>query len=184
MREEPHPPKVSRFRPNPPPDDPVYSSVPDDGLCLNAFVLIRPESGSDRVLLGRIDPDAPWETIGGMSQRRIATMGDRWMLPSRQLRLFEAPEEAARAILKDQLGIDRLALEGPKVTSEAWQRPEPAGKGLHWDLSFLFEGTWPEGRPLSSPPWRELKFHRPSELEPRDVGRSQFDVLTLAGFLA
>ena len=38
---------VSRFRPAPPKDDPVYVSVPDDGLCLNAFLVDLPTGRRD-----------------------------------------------------------------------------------------------------------------------------------------
>jgi hypothetical protein len=175
-------PKVCRFRPSPPPNDPVYSAVPDDGLCLNVFLLITDRPESQKVLLGRIDPKAGWERIGGMSRPRIEAMGARWMLPSRQLFLFESPDEAAVSIFRTQLGVEEIPWEGPTVTSEAWERPTPAGTGKHWDLSFLYRAVWPEGRPLASPPWRELAFHDTSLLDPAQVGRSHLDVLALAGY--
>lgn len=174
--------RVCRFRPHPPPDDPTYSSVPDDGLCLNVFLLLTDRPGSDRILLGQIDPAAAWPRIGGMSAPRIARMGDRWMLPSRQLFLFESPDRAAESILLEQLGVAGIPLAGPRVTSEAWQRPEPAGAGLHWDLSFLYRGTWPKGSTPSSRAWRALRFWPSGELPPDEVGRSHLDVLALAGF--
>ncbi len=174
--------RVSRFRPNPPPDDPVYNAVPDDGLCLNAFVLLTDRPGSSRVLLGRIDPASPWRELGGMSAPRIQETSTRWMLPSRQLFLFEAPDEAARGILKAQLGLEALPLRGPTVTSEAWQRAAPAGDGLHWDLSFVYRGEWPGDRPIAATPWRELAFVETSGLDPKTVGRNHVDVLALAGF--
>lgn len=172
--------RVSRFRPNPDPDDPVYHAVPDDGLCLNVFLILSEPGHPDRVLLGRIDPRAPWETIGGMSRARIDSMGDRWMLPARQLFLFEDPTEAAQAIARDLLELPGLALVGPQVTSEAWERPTPVGAGRHWDLSFLFRGTWPAGRPLRLGPWRELAFLAPGTLTDAQVGRGHLDVLALA----
>jgi hypothetical protein len=181
MTPEATPPKVSRFRPDAAPDDPVYTAVPADGLCLNVFVLLSDRANSHRVLLGRIDPEQPWTEIGGMHRQRIQDLGDRWMLPSRQLYLFEAPDEAARSILHAQLGIESLRLEGPQVVSEAWQRPKPAGEGRHWDISFLYRGTWPAGRPLAARPWRELAVHESDQLRPEDVGRSHLDVLDLAG---
>lgn len=179
-----HPPAprvVSRFRPAPPPDDPVYHPVPDDGLCLNVFLLLTDRPGSDRVLLGRLDPAVDWRHIGGMAESRIRETAPRWMLPSRQLFHFEGPHEAARSILKEQLELDPIPLDGPAVTSEAWQRERPAGRGLHWDLSFLFTGRWPEGRPLAAGPWKELRFLETATLDPATVGRGQADVLALAG---
>lgn len=175
-------PKVARFRPNPPADDPAYSAVPDDGLCLNTFLLLRDAPSSRRVLLGRIDPTKDWETIGGMHRKRIEALGNRWMLPSRQLRIFEGPHEAAGTIAREQLEIEELALDLPQVTSEAWERGEPAGGGRHWDLSFLFRGVWPAGAPIAAAPWRELAFLDPARLAPSEVGRSHLDVLAMAGY--
>jgi len=180
---DPAPPRrVSRFRPRPALDDPVYVAVPDDGLCLNVFLLLSDVPGSNRVLLGRIDPSAPWGEIGGMTPSRIQETAGRWMLPCRQLFVFEPPAEAARSILKTQLDLEGVALEGPMVTSEAWQRPHPAGAGPHWDLSFLFRGAWPPDRPLAAKPWHELAFLDTASLDPATVGRSHLDVLRLAGY--
>lgn len=184
MTPVPPSPKVARFRPNPPRDDPVYTAVPDDGLCLNTFLLLRDAPDSGRVLLGRIDPAKDWETLGGMHRKRIEALGNRWMLPSRQLRMFEGPHEAAGTIAREQLEIEELPLERPEVTSEAWERTEPAGGGRHWDLSFLFRGLWPAGVPIAAAPWRELAFLDPARLDPAEVGRSHLDVLVLAGYPA
>jgi hypothetical protein len=175
--------EVSRFRPSPPKDDPVYVSVPDDGLCLNAFLLLSPAGYPSKVLLGRVDPAAPWKQIGGITPTRLAELSNRWMLPSRQLFLFESPQEASRSILREQLELEvELSLDGPTVFSEAWTRPKPAGEGQHWDLHFLFRGLWPEDRPLRASPWTTLQFHDPARLDGALVGRSQADVLRLAGF--
>jgi hypothetical protein len=173
---------VSRFRPAPPPDDPVYVSVPDDGLCLNAFVLISPPDDARKVLLGQVDPQAPWREIGGVTPQRLAGLSTRWMLPCRQLFLFESPQEASAEILRTQLGIEQMALEGPSVFSEVWNRPSPAGKGQHWDIHFVFRGTWPAGRELRAGPWLKLEFHDPAHLDRSTVGRGHADVLVLAGF--
>jgi hypothetical protein len=174
--------KVARFRPNVASDDPVYAAVPDDGLCLNVFLLLSETPEARTVLMGRIDPAAAWDEIGGMHRERIARLGDRWMLPSRQLFMFEGPDTAAHAILTQQLGIELPALGTPSVHSEAWTRPKPVGTGLHWDLSFLYRGTWPNGRPLRATPWRELRFVEPVSLDPTEVGRGHLDVLALAGY--
>ena len=174
--------RVSRFRPCPPTDDPVYSAVPDDGLCLNVFLLLTDRAESNRILLGRIDPKANWKEIGAMSAARIQEVSTRWMLPSRQLFHFESPDEASRSILAEQLGLGPISLRGPSVTSEAWQRPHPAGNGPHWDVSFLYQGIWPKDHPVSSGPWSELAFLATDSLDPATVGRSHLDVLDLAGY--
>jgi len=173
---------VSRFRPAPPKDDPIYTAVPDDGLCLNAFLLLSPVDDAHQVLLGMVDPQAPWREIGGVSAQRLAGLSNRWMLPSRQLFLFESPQDASRTILREQLELDEVELAGPSVFSEAWTRPNPAGTGQHWDLHFVFRGRWPEGRAVRASPWLKLAFHDPSRLDRSTVGRSHADVLGLAGY--
>jgi len=156
--------------------------VPDDGLCLNAFLLLSPPHDDSKVLLGMVDPSAPWREIGGVTPQRLVELSTRWMLPSRQLFLFESPKEAAQTILAEQLEVQGVELEGPSVFSEAWTRPVPAGEGQHWDIHFVFRGRWPEGREPRATPWLKLEFLDPSLLERKQVGRSHLDVLGLAGF--
>lgn len=182
MAEVPVSRTVCRFRPAPSADDPIYHSVPDDGLCLNVFPLLSEPRRPDRVLMGRIDPSFDWADLGGMHRDRIAQTADRWMLPGRQLFLYESPGAAVQSILREQLGIESLALRGPDVYSEAWQRPSPVGKGPHWDLTFVYRADWPMGRQLHAAPWRELAFKNPILLDPQEVGRNHLDVLALAGF--
>jgi hypothetical protein len=157
-------------------------SVPDDGLCLNAFVLLSPPDDRSKVLMGMVDPKAPWREIGGVVAQRLVELSTRWMLPSRQLFLFESPQDAARTILREQLELDGVEIDGPSVFSEAWTRPTPVGHGQHWDIHFVFRGRWPKGRELRASPWRELEFYDPSQLDRSKVGRSHLDVLGLAGF--
>ena len=159
---------VSRFRPNPAKDDPVYVSVPDDGLCLNAFVLLSPSGDRSRVLLGMLDPTASWREIGGVTPQRLAELGTRWMLPSRQLFLFESPADAAQSIVREQLEVPALELTGPMVFSESWTRPKPAGVGPHWGPHFLFRGVWPLDRELRASPWLRLRIPRPFPTGPID----------------
>jgi hypothetical protein len=173
---------VSRFRPAPGLEDPVYVAVPDDGLCLNAFVVLSPPGDPSQVLLGMVDPNAPWREIGGVTTQRLAELATRWMLPSRQLFLFESPQDAAQTILREQLEVGPTPLDGPSVFSEAWTRPKPAGQGQHWDLHFVFKGSWPAGRVLYASPWLKLEFHDPARLDRARVGRGHLDVLGLAGF--
>ncbi|MCI4360750.1 MAG: hypothetical protein L3J91_03530 [Thermoplasmata archaeon] len=160
----------------------MYVAVPDDGLCLNAFVMLSPAGTPTQVLMGIVDPTAPWRAIGGVTPQRLRELSTRWMLPSRQLFLFEAPQTAAEVLVKEQLEIDTLELTGPSVYSEAWTRPTPAGTGQHWDIHFVFRGEWPDGRPLRASPWLKLEFHETSRTDRSQVGRGHTDVLELAGF--
>lgn len=174
--------KVCRFRRGAAPDDPDYTDLPEDGLCLNVFLLLRERDASRSVLMGRVDPGAPWDRLGGISAERVRALGARWMLPSRQLRLYEAPAEAARTVAAEQLDLPAATFERPSILSDAWERPQGGSAGLHWDLSFLYPGRWPEGRPPAARPWRELRFLDPSTLDPSEVGRHHLDVLEGAGY--
>ncbi len=100
------------------------------------------------------------------------------MLPSSHLALFEGPGEAARRLLAEQLSVEGLPLEGPRVVSETYRRERPA-RDPHWDLHFLFEGTWPAGRPLAHPHWLELAFVDSVKTPPERFARGHGDVLAL-----
>ena len=39
--------------------------VPEGGLCLSAFLVITDEQNSNSVLMGHLNPQAPWDHIGG-----------------------------------------------------------------------------------------------------------------------
>jgi ADP-ribose pyrophosphatase YjhB (NUDIX family) len=150
-------------------------------MCLSAFLVLRPPTGDRRVLLGQIDPRAPWGDLAALNPARIAPLEGRWMLPACQLLFFESPQEAARRILREQLGSSGIPLEGPSVHSEAYRRPEAAGSDPHWDLHFIFEGRWPSDRPPSGAPWKELAFVDPTSVDPAEFGRGHGDVLALVG---
>lgn len=157
----------------------AYERLPGDGLCLNAFLIVRQRGHPDRALLGRIDPAAPWDRLGALETARRAQIGERWMLPCSQLLLFEAPQEAARRLVREQLELEELPLRGPKVFSEAYDRPPAAAADPHWDLHFLFRGEL--DRPPVASPWKELAFVEVAAT-PRDAfARAHGDVLALAG---
>jgi ADP-ribose pyrophosphatase YjhB (NUDIX family) len=156
--------------------------VPDDGMCLSAFLLVRPEGRDGEVLLGRLAPAADWARIGGLDAARVARVGDRWMLPSSQLLLGEPPTEAAARIAREQLGVTVPTLVGPSVYSEAYRR-SPGPRDAHWDLHFVFHGRWPTASFPPSPAFRELAFIDVARLPRAQIARSQGDVLELAGLV-
>ena len=159
-------------------DPASYSPLPDDGMCLSAYLLLSPEGDPSRVLLGRPDPSGPWAAIGAMGRRRVEAI-DAWMLPSCHLMLFEGPREAAGRIAREQLGLERVALHGPEVFSEAYHRGG-ARRDPHWDLQFLFRGTLGP-TPPSAPAWTELAFIDARALPETAFARGQGDILRLAG---
>jgi hypothetical protein len=157
------------------------SGLPDDGMCLSVFLVLTPPGQEAAVLMGRIDPSAPWDEIGALDPARRRAIGDRWMLPSSQLVFFESPSEAALRILKEQLASDPIPLEGPAVFSEAYHRPGSAATDPHWDIHFVFRGRWRSASPPRVPAWRQLEFVDVGRLAPDGIARNQGDVLALVG---
>ncbi|MGD0249809.1 MAG: hypothetical protein ABSB97_02815 [Thermoplasmata archaeon] len=173
--------RFTRLRRGSEPEGPGFYVVPDGGMCLSVFLVIQPTGGDPRVLLGRIDPEAPWHHLGAIERSRLATIGDRWLLPASQLLFFESPEEAALRIVREHLESDPFPLVGPSVFSEAYRRPESRPADPHWDLHFIFRGRWPSDRPPRASPWKELAFLDPVTLDAVEIGRGHADILDLVG---
>ncbi len=156
--------------------------LPEDGLCLSSFVLLSPPGHPEEVLVGRIDPEHPWGEMGALDPRRAELNARGWMLPSCHLLHFEPPEAAAARIVKEQLGLPPLPLEGPQVFSETYSPRRHPDRGSHWDIEFLYRGTLPQGRVPTPPAWRELRFVEPAKTPRTDFTRSHDEVLELAGY--
>ena len=158
-----------------------YFAVPEDGLCLNAFVLLQPKGRSGEVLLGKLNPSAPWDHLGALDPERIRGIGDRWVLPASQLLLFESPRQAASRVVQEQLGVSKLAMKGPEVFSETYSRGATTERDPHWDIQFLFRANWGARAPPPGPAYREVAFVDPRKMFRRDFGRAHGDILELAG---
>ena len=159
------------------------AAVPDDGMCLSVFLVLRSPEDSGRVMLGRVDPSAPWGEVGGLDPARLARVGRGWMLPSRQLLLFEGPREAARAIANEQLDSELPPVSGPAIFSETYRRPGSASADPHWDLHFVFDGSWPRSTPPTSRMWEQLAFVDVAATARSEIARGQGDVLELVGLV-
>ncbi|MGA7860272.1 MAG: hypothetical protein WCB19_00240 [Thermoplasmata archaeon] len=172
--------KFARFRPQADAERMVFA-VPEDGLCLSTFLVLRSRGYPDRVLLGHLNPDARWAHIGALDARRAALWSKGWMLPSSQLVYYESPDQSARRIAREQLGLELTELPPPLLMSDSERRPGAAEGDLHWDIGFayLLDG-YPEGPPRH-PAWTELRFVEVSKTPAREFVRSQDDVLRLAG---
>jgi hypothetical protein len=176
--------RYARLRAGDPSAHPGAVAVPDDGMCLSAFLVVRPADRPGDVLLGHLDPAADWARIGGIDPSRLAQIGERWMLPSSQLLLFESPATAAERIATEQLGTNLPGLEGPRIFSEAYRRPGGTAADPHWDLQFVFEASWPSRTFPTSPAFRELAFVEIARTPRASIARSQADVLELVGLAA
>ncbi|MCI4336136.1 MAG: hypothetical protein L3K17_02935 [Thermoplasmata archaeon] len=157
------------------------SEVPEDGLCLCAFVVLASEEDPHRILLGKINPEAPWDHLGALDPGRVTAWKGLWMLPSSHLIVREDPRDAAARILTELVGLPARPLEGPIVTSEVYPPRRHPGSGAHWDLEFIFHGTTAEAavRPLDA--WTELAFVDTRSLRAEQMARSHEDILAHAG---
>jgi ADP-ribose pyrophosphatase YjhB (NUDIX family) len=173
--------RFTRLKRGPAAETPGASVLPDDGICLSVFLVLTPPNREAAVLMGRVDPSAPWAEIGAIDPARLRAVGDRWMLPSSQLVFFESPDEAARRILKEQLDSEPIRLDGPAVFSETYRRPGSTATDPHWDFHFVYRGRWPSASPPHAPAWRELEFVDVNRLRPVEMARNQGDVLSLVG---
>jgi hypothetical protein len=173
--------RFARLRRGPLTEVPGVSEVPDNGMCLSVFLVLEPPGRDGAVLMGRIDPSAPWGEIGAIHPALLATIGDRWMLPSSQLLLFESPADAARRILNEQLGSGPLPLSGPLVFSDPSVRPGSPGHDPHWDFHFVYRGRWNSPSAPRTPAWRHLEFVEVARTGRAEIARDQGDVLELIG---
>ncbi|MGA8663661.1 MAG: hypothetical protein WB809_01115 [Thermoplasmata archaeon] len=172
--------KFARLRPGTTATSVDEFTVPPDGMCLSAFLVLTAPSDPSSVLLGRSAPDPRWQELGGMGPERMARFANRWMLPASQLLLFEAPVDAARRLGRELLGLELERLEPPQVFSEAYLRTGGGPTDLHWDLHFVFRGPGPTSPPRH-PMWRELAYLRVDTIPRAEFARNQGDVLELVG---
>ena len=173
--------RFARLRRAPITDLPGASEAPDNGMCLSVFLVLEPPDRDGWVLMGRIDPSAPWLEIGALDPKRAASVAPLWMLPSCQLLLFEDPAEAARRILKEQLESGPLPLERPFVFSDPSVRPGAPGKDPHWDFHFVYRVRWGSSSPPRAPAWKHLEFVEVARVRRSEIARDQGDVLELVG---
>lgn len=154
--------------------------VPEGGLCLSAFLLVSEHGHPGRVLMGHLNPEAPWDHIGALDASRTAAHSKGWMLPSSHLILNEAPDAAAQRIAREQLERTDLLFSEAKVVSEVYTPRRFPDIVRHWDLEFLFCGEWPGGAPKASA-WTELRFVDLTATPKADMARSHEDILASAG---
>jgi ADP-ribose pyrophosphatase YjhB (NUDIX family) len=172
--------KFARFRPKADADRMVFT-VPEDGLCLSTFLLLRPRDHPDRVLLGHLNPEGPWAHIGALDARRAALWSKGWMLPSSQLVYYETPDESARRIAREQLGLELAKLPAPLLMSDSDQRPTAVVGDLHWDIGYVYVMDGLPDQPPQHPAWTELRFVDVARISRKELVRAQDDVLRLAG---
>ena len=176
--------QFARLRRGTVPESSDYSVVPSDGMCLNVFLVAHAPGAPRRVVLGKVDPSAPWWELAGLGPDRIARVRDRWVLPASQLLLLESPEAAARRLARELLGLDPAPLRDPRVFSETYGRANADGRDPHWDLHYVYEFDWPFGPVVRTSPWKELALVDVPSTPRAEFGRGHADVLELLGLVA
>jgi ADP-ribose pyrophosphatase YjhB (NUDIX family) len=159
------------------------SEIPVDGFCVSAFLLVWDVDNPRRLLMGHLNPDAPWDHIGALTKDRVEAHSKGWMLPSSHLLYGESPMDAAMRIAREQLEVERpetLGITGPRAFSEVYSpRRFPERKG-HWDLEFLYDATVKgiDFLQRKTPnAWRELKFIDIDHVDRGEIARSHEDIL-------
>jgi len=158
------------------------TDIPAGGVCLSAFLIITQTGEPTRVLMGHMNPAAPWDHIGALDPARVEVHSRGWMLPSSHLIFQESPGDAARRIAREQLELPDLPLSEPKVVSEAYTPRRFPDAAKHWDLEFLFHGELPANQVHRSVAWRELAFVDVRHTGKSEIARSHEDILESAGF--
>lgn len=172
--------RFCRFaRDSPEGSDSVYTTeIPEGGLCLSSFLALTDVEG--RVLMGHLDPKAPWDHIGALDAGRAQTHSKGWMLPSSHLMLYESPQDAARRVLKEQVGV-QADLADPIVVAEVGTPKRFPSLLKHWDFEFIFKGRGPAVAPRHDS-WVELRYIDTKRTPRREIARSHDEVLENAGF--
>src|SRR5438094_10407675 len=91
------------------------SEIPEGGFCLSAFLVISNSRNPKEVLLGHLNPDAPWDHIGALDPPRVEMNKNGWLLAACHLIVGESPHEAAKRILGEQLEVGEQKLEGTMI---------------------------------------------------------------------
>ncbi len=152
-----------------------------DGICLSCFLVLSPHGAPDEVLVGRMNPAAPWSTLGGLNPGRVAAHAGGWVLPATQLLMRESPREAAERIRGELLGGMSVAFDPPMIFSEVGApRRFPQATG-HWDLIFLFRGRFSGGVPPLPGVWSDLRSVDLRTTPRSAFARSHDEVLDLVG---
>ena len=151
------------------------------GFCISTFLILSEEGRPSSVLVGRMNPRAPWDHLEGLDAERIEAHRGGWLLPASHLSLRETPDESARRILDEMLGGARPSLEPARVVSEVYTPRRFPETHNHWDISFLYQGTL-RGPPPSVPTlWNDLRFVDVSSVRRSEFARSHEEVLENVG---
>ena len=157
------------------------TEIPAGGVCLSAFLIVTEAGHPAKLLMGHMNPEAPWDHLGALDPSRVEVHSRGWMLPSSHLIFQESPQDAARRIAREQLELPDLPFSEPKVVSEAYTPRRFPNAPTHWDIEFLFRSEIP-GEDLPRPAaWVQLAFVDLRRMAKSEIARSHEDVIESAG---
>jgi len=152
--------------------------IPAGGLCLSAFLIAHDDLG--RVVMGKLDPQAPWDHIGALDPRRIELHWKGWMLPSSHLMVHESPQGAVKRVAREQLELRDLEISDPKIVSEVYPPRYFPDLAEHWDLEFIsFVSV--HSVPHRTRAFLELALIDPKVTRQSEIARSHEDILASVG---
>jgi len=156
----------------------MEGQVPTGGTCISSFLVLKGKNG---VLVGKMTKPEVWVErffVGEAFAPKYASSG-KWLLPASHLKYGEKPEDAAKRILSEQLGLKGVKLSLAEVQSHLTGDPKDP-EAAHWDICFVYEGTV-KGK-VPKPEWfSELEFLKPKTLAAEDFTRGHGDVLKELG---
>ena len=159
----------------------TIKEIPSGGFCLSSFLVIRQSGSPEKILMGRINSEVPWDHIGALDENRARIHSKRWMLPSCHLIYGESPADAAKRISREQIGME-VKVGTPSVLSD-YYFPKAAGEALHWDVCFVFESELSKEKLGNGhlDCWKELEFVETKSLKNDEIARSHGDILRFVG---
>ena len=162
-------------------------NVPPGGTCLSSFVVVSDGQG---ILVGKMGHPEIWaeKFLVAPARAVVYAASGKYVLPARHLHWYESPFEAARSVLRDQIGLDvtrsKVSLVDVQshVSGDINDQKEPP----HWDICFLYRTRVSKSlaAKLRRPEWfSEMAFNPLGSLEQNDFTRGHGDVLQMAGML-
>ncbi len=156
--------------------------LPSEDICLSAFLIFSPPGDPKQVLVGQMNPEAPWDHFAGLAREEVELNEGRWVLPASHLLFGEGPNHAATRILHEQLGNLSATWDPPILDSQFYMPRSQHTK--HWDLQFIYRGRLASSRLPSLHPWKRLRLVDLAKAAPSEFGRSHEDILTTLGLPA
>jgi hypothetical protein len=151
------------------------------GFCLSTFLILSEEGHPSTVLVGRMNPNAPWDNLEGLGAERVESLRGGWVIPASHLLLRETPDGSARRILDEMLGGLEPSLEPARVVSEVYTPRGYPDTHNHWDISFLYRGSLKGPAPSVPSVWNDLRYVDVRSVSRSDFARSHEELLERVG---